>query len=154
MLHGMSARTSSDQVQAVGQRIWMFQVEHVWRNLVTQGQYRENRGGRASGSQDVADGGFRGRNGGAGACSKHLAYGRQLSSVTDKRGGRVRIQVLNVVGLQPCLPQRRAHRSGGAGSVFRPGSDMIGIGGSAVAYDFRQRLGAASQRMIQRLQHQ
>lgn len=61
MLHGMSARTSSDQVQAVSQRIRMFQVEHVRRNLVTQGQYRENRGGRASG------------------CSKHFAYGRQLT---------------------------------------------------------------------------
>ncbi len=72
MLYGMSARTSSDQVQAVCQRIWMLQVEHVWRNLVTQGQYSENRGGRSSGSQHVAHGGFRGRNGGDSFGSKAM----------------------------------------------------------------------------------
>lgn len=50
----------------------MLQVEHVWRNLVTQGQYSENRGGRSSGSQHVAHGGFRGRNGGDSFGSKAM----------------------------------------------------------------------------------
>ena len=114
MLDRMRPRTVANQIQTVGQGVRVVQIEHRWRHLVAQRQDGKDGSSPAGGAQHMAQGRFGGGDGGARAGTKHLADGGELAPITDRGGGGMRIEVLDISWLELRLAQGGAHGAGGA----------------------------------------
>src|SRR3546814_7852070 len=58
---------------------------------------------------------------------------RSLDLVAQRRRGAVRVDVVDIAGIQPGALQRRLHRQEAAVAVFRRRGDVVGVAGQAVA---------------------
>ena len=64
------------------------------------------------------------------------------------------VQMLHVLRREARLRQRGPHAARGAVTIFGARGDVVRVGRRAVTHQLGQRLGAACQRMLQRLDHQ
>src|SRR4051794_16623569 len=69
--------------------------------------------------------------------------GFRFRFVAKTGGGSVRVDVIDLGGLNSGIAHGVAHHAIPAVSIFRWGSDVVGVGAHAVADDFSQYAGAA-----------
>src|SRR3546814_5578760 len=62
---------------------------------------------------------------------------RSLDLVAQRRRGAVRVDVVDIAGIQPRALQRRLHRPEAAVAVFRRRGDVVGVAGQAIADHLR-----------------
>ena len=80
--------------------------------------------------------------------------GRRFGAVADVGGSTVRVDVIDLLGLESGIAQRVAHDAEGAIPVGWRSSDVKGIGTHSIAHDFRQDTSATLAGMFQFFKHQ
>ncbi len=154
MLDAHRARFPANDIDALRRLVGALQVERRRHDLIAQRQRGEDRLDAAGGAEQVAGGGL-------GRGHSHLIFRaeqrldrRQLALVADRRRSGVGIEVLHLRRLDACLAQSQLHRTARAVAILGSGGEVIGVGTGAVADQLDDRRGTASQRVLQRFDHQ
>ena len=120
------------------------EVEGRRHDLVAHREDREDRLDRAGGAQQMADRRLgRGHRELVGVVAEQALHRAQLDLVAQRRRGAVRVDVVDLVGVELGALQRRLHGAVAAVAVLRRRGDVIGVARQAVAHDLGIDLGAA-----------
>ena len=74
---------------------------------------------------------------------------RKLTAITNGRGSRMRIQMLDVFRSETGLAQCHRHGTRSTFTILGARGHVIGIGGRAISHHLRDRHGASSARMFE-----
>src|SRR5690606_29086302 len=123
--------------------------------LVANGEHREQRLDAAGGTEQVAGHGLGGGHRElAGVVAEGALDGNGLALVAHLRGSAVGVDVIDVLGIDAGVGQRRDHALARALAVFRRRGDVIGIAALAHADQLAVDLRAARLGVFVFLQHQ
>ena len=131
--------------------IGMDEVEGRRRDLLAQCEDGEDRLRPAGGAERMACRRLLGAGRDPPLPDEHSIDGCKLAQTTDRRRGRMRVQVMHVARRNPCPVELRRHGAGRAFAAFRSGGDVAGVRRRAVADDFRERLRPSTGCLLQAL---
>jgi len=81
--------------------------------------------------------------------AKHTLHGPGLDGVAQRRGSAVRVDVIDLLGIDLRIANRRAHHAVGAVAIVSGRGDVMRVARHSVAHHFRQNICAAPLRVLE-----